>query len=585
MSIRTARLMLPALLAALAACAAPARPDPQIPPAAAGTEVPRLALHNALKDAFARGGAPAALTAGIEAASGPPHSRYLEPGFVDDHDADGGRADGSVEGLEQALWAAMILSGLPAAACGPEHAFVEQDAARFAAGWGLSAAGQFDAGAPLRRRFDEMNALRAAMPALRCGAPRMVFAERTGPGTIAWVMAHEAGDALVVFNTADRPVLLERLELGLANRNLVPAFALRGPAPAGLLTWRDGVVRSMVLPPREGLVFRLEPDSVRDEPSRFDYVPTIDAPAPIQSGAHVEVTGQALPGADLLVVLDGDLQSAVPARAGPAERRGDGRFSARVPIGHLVDPAVTHRIVVWDSAQGGLDGGRGAASSPATFQVRPVWLAAAAAGDSAGDDTGPAGRYIYPSDPTYGPRTMDLRAVRAFTSGGALRLEIETAAISRVWAPRNGFDHVSFTVFIELPGLPGGVRHMPLQSTTLPDGMVWHRRLRVHGWSNAMFASAGAGPAAEGERTGPPALVTVHADARMVRLLIPAAALGNPTSLSGARIVVATWDYNGGYRRLTAAGGAWAMGGRTAPDDPLVMDMSPVLTLRPRPTE
>ena len=39
---------------------------------------------------------------------------------------------------------------------------------------------------------------------------------------------------------------------------------------------------------------------------------------------------------------------------------------------------------------------------------------------------------------------------------------------------------------------------MPQQQATLPDGLRWHRRLRVNGWSNALFAGEGADAGNEG---------------------------------------------------------------------------------------
>ena len=61
--------------------------------------------------------------------------------------------------------------------------------------------------------------------------------------------------------------------------------------------------------------------------------------------------------------------------------------------------------------------------------------------------------------------------------------------------------------------------------------------------------------------------------------VLPAAALGRLPSLSGARLYVTTWDYDGGFRALAPQPQAWAFGGGPA-DGPKVMDETPVLTLR-----
>jgi carbohydrate-binding DOMON domain-containing protein len=217
--------------------------------------------------------------------------------------------------------------------------------------------------------------------------------------------------------------------------------------------------------------------------------------------------------------------------------------------------------------------GSGEGQAPVAWQLR------ADVADPVGDDSGPTGQYSYPSDPGWGAnRQMDLRRVRVSESKGALQLDLEMAGITNNWSPANGFDHVAFTVYIELPGQAGGATVMPLQNASLPAGMRWHRRLRVGGWSSALFAPEGATATNEGSTVRPAAAVQVNREQRTVRLTLPAAGLGRLPSLSGAKVYVTTWDYDGGYRALGSQAQAYAMGGG-APDDPKVMDDSAVIVL------
>jgi hypothetical protein len=175
---------------------------------------------------------------------------------------------------------------------------------------------------------------------------------------------------------------------------------------------------------------------------------------------------------------------------------------------------------------------------------------------------------------------MDLRRVRAHVAGGSLRLELGMHRVTTTWNPANGFDHVAFTVYVELPGQDGGSAVMPLQGGTLPAGMRWHRRLRVHGWSNALFSAQGAGATTEGTPVTPGAHVSVDRASHTVTLTLPAAALGSLGTLSGARLYVTTWDYDGGYRALQPEPAPFAMGGGDPARDPRVMDDSAVIVLR-----
>ena len=350
----------------------------------------------------------------------------------------------------------------------------------------------------------------------------------------------------------------------------VPADVVVGPD--GRVTWR--------LPPRSGFVWRAEPAPVVPIAAPGAGLPVAAAApsvtmAPLANqrvGGDFVVEGAAS-GAELLrLVVDGDL-----ARAQTVRPAADGRWQATVDTSRMVDAAVLHRVVAWAPAGGGMAGGPSAARE---FRVERPWAVLADTADPAGDDTGPAGRYVYPLEPPPGPRrTMDLRRVRVLGAGTALQIELEMAELSKTWNPLNGFDHVAFTVFIELPGREGGATAMPFQNAAVPAGMRWHVRLRAHGWTNAVFASDGASATADGRPVTPSPLLSVDEARRTVRLTVPAATLGLPASLSGARLYVTTWDYDGGYRRLSPQAGGGVIGGGDGSRDPLVMDDTAVIVL------
>ena len=269
-----------------------------------------------------------------------------------------------------------------------------------------------------------------------------------------------------------------------------------------------------------------------------------------------------------VLVADGRLDQARRVTPQP-----DGRWRADWPAGDWTDPEVPHRLVAWREADG-------ARSAPQTLRLARPWTPAAEHLDPADDDHGPSGQYRYPQDPGYtGRHWGDLRAVRAWHAGGALALEVSLAEISRSWNPPNGFDHLALTLFIELPDTPGGVRAMPGQDADLPEGMRWHRRLRLHGWSNALFSAEGASATQEGTPIQAAARLRSDPATGRLRIELGADALGRPASLSGARLYLSTWDYDGGFRPLSPEGGPWAFGG--APGGaPRTMDDTPVLRLR-----
>jgi hypothetical protein len=120
---------------------------------------------------------------------------------------------------------------------------------------------------------------------------------------------------------------------------------------------------------------------------------------------------------------------------------------------------------------------------------------------------------------------------------------------------------------------------MPRQDASLPGGMRWHYRLRAHGWSNALFTAQAATASHEGTPAMPAPGLEVDAAQRRVLLTLPLAALGSPATLSGTRIYVTTWDYDGGYRALSPQAQQWSVGGGREGQDARVMDDSVLITL------
>jgi len=545
-------------------------------------------LYGALGDVFARGHAPAVLGDRITRMMKLHRRPHLMPSFIDNHDVDRFLAGGSQAGLQQALLALMTLPGIPVIYYGTEQGHTEPRASMFAAGYGSGGRDRYDTEAPLYRAIAAMTALRREHRVFSRGVPTVLHGHGAAPGALAWKMApaagpgpragqasqglrdepEGAGPAFVVFNTAETETLLPALATGLpAGTVLQGLYGLHG-RPEDLVVGAGGRI-TLRLAARSGQVWRAT--ARRAPPPAVAAALILDLPEGTRQAGDFLVRGvlRGAPaaGAPLQLVVDGDL-----ARAVTVTPASDGRWQAEVDTAAMVDPDIRHSVVAWAGGQ--------AVSAPRHFRVARPWRTVLAQPDPVGDDTGPAGfNYSYPSDPGWGQnRQMDLQHVRVDTAGGALRLVLQMARITTAWNPSNGFDHVNFTVYIELPGREGGATVMPLQDAELPGGMRWHLRLRAGGWSNALFSSAGASATHEGTPVTPGATLAVNRAARTVSFTLPAAALGRLPSLSGARLYVSTWDYDGGYRSLAAQAGPFVMGGGK-PQGPRVMDDSGVITL------
>ncbi|HYW50836.1 MAG TPA: alpha-amylase family glycosyl hydrolase, partial [Gemmatimonadaceae bacterium] len=439
-------------------------------------------LYGTAVDVFARGRPSADLGHRIGNMMEVHAHPQLMPSFIDNHDVDRFLAGGSDAGLKQGLLMLMTLPGIPVIYYGTEQGFTEQRGAMFAKGYGSGGRDRFDTDAPLYRYIQRATTLRRENPVLSRGTPTVLAQDAAGPGVLAWRM--DAGDetALVVFNTADREALLDNLDTGLAPGTVLAGVFGIDATPDELTVGADGRMHRL-LPARSGLVWRAT-DRVGTPPAGRASL-TLDPLPAVRTSGDFKVTGNARRAREFKLVVDGDVANAQTVRPDAG-----GHWQATVGTGNMVDPDAAHRVVAWSPPS---EDTPAVVSPRRSFHVTQAWKVLADVDDPAGDDTGSKGTYRYPADPGWGAhRQLDLRHLRVSGAGGALKIELRMHDVTATWNPANGFDHVAFTVFVQVPGRDGGSRVMPLQNATLPEGMQWHYRLRTHGWTNALFSAAGA---------------------------------------------------------------------------------------------
>ncbi len=519
-------------------------------------------LYGTLGDVFARGQPTAVLADRIARMLRIHKNPHVMPSFLDNHDVDRFLTYGNEAALKQALAAMFTLPGIPTIYYGTEQGFKDARAAMFAAGWGSGGRDRFDTAAPLYQTIQELAELRRRYNVLSRGTPTTLHSNAAKPGALVYAMrAQGKATMLVAHNTAEHEVLVDALASGLpAHAMLAPRY---GNAPQVSLN-KNGSA-SFVMPPRATWVWEVSPKNTQI-PAAQNRPISIEISPKMVTRADFAVRGRAQPNAALQLIVNGDLRAAAPLNAD-----AKGQFTANVSTLDMSDATILHRAVVRDA-----DGA--ATSQPIEFRVNRAWRTLANVADPAGDDRGRGGEISYPTDASYRARQMDLRNVTIAENGGALRIAATMPTISTLWKPANGFDHVAFTIFIELPNEAGGARVMPQQQGELPGDMRWHRRLRVHGWSNALTSPTGADEKNEGTNVTPGARVDVEMKTNRVTFTLPAAALGNRASLAGAKVYVTTWDYDNGYRPLLDKAEPYAMGGPKGAA--LVMDDSGIITLK-----
>lgn len=522
-------------------------------------------LYGTAGDVFARGRPTAELAYRIRRTMELHKRPHLMPTFLDNHDVNRFLQDGNVAGLQQGLLMMMTLPGIPVIYYGTEQGYTEQRAAMFRAGYKSGGRDRFDTGAPLYQYIATAAKLRKDHKVFSRGVPAILKDNAGGPGVLAYRMSHEGVSAYVVFNTADSEALLDNMATGLAPGRVLRSVFSAGGGGQDLVAGPDGAV-TLQLPPRAARVW-IASDDTAVPPGGSRTIELAALQDEVQNGDFT-VSGRAGAGGSFKLVVDADV-----AHAQTVTPSADGSWSATVDTGTMMDPQVRHAVVAWDEATGAVSASRG-------FRVVRHWQRLVEVADPAGDDTGPTGAYRYPTNDTWGENhQLDIRKVTVSGARGALKLDVQVNKVTTSWNPQNGFDHVAFTVFVEVPGRAGGLRLMPQQNASLPGGMAWHYRLRAHGWSNAFFTSVGASASAEGTPAGPAAVLSVDKASHTISFVLSDSALGKLQSLSGVKVYVTTWDYDGGYRMMHPQAREYEFGGADGRTAPLVMDDTAVIAL------
>ncbi|MCA2998635.1 MAG: alpha-amylase [Rhodocyclaceae bacterium] len=531
-------------------------------------------LYGTSGDVFARGRPTAELGYRIRDTLRTHQRPHMMPTFVDNHDVDRYLAGGTISGLKQSLLLIMTLPGIPTIYYGTEQSFTEQRGAMFKEGFQSGGRDRFDTTSEMYQFIKAVSTMRREHKVFSRGRPTVLRENAASAGALAYRLNYGAETAIVAFNSADHESILDNADTSLPEGTLLTGIFSIDGAPRNIVVGRHGRI-SLTLPPRAGLAWRAAKLASPHPNQPPSSVPLVEITTnPLKSNTltgNVEVKGHVKGATTLSLVVDGNVsgKTAVAPTA-------DGRWKAVINTSQMLDPNVTHEFVLVAQNDKTSDV---VVSERTKFRVQPRWRTLVSINDPAGDDRGPRGTYVYPTDPTWGAnRQLDIRRTTVSSSGGALRIELKMNKITRTWNPQNGFDHVAFTIFFELPGRAGGLNIMPLQNTPLPEGMRWHYRLRCHGWSNTLFSHDGASAESEGTIVTPAAHLAVDPKRNKVTFTIASSALGGLREVSGAKLYVTTWDYDAGYRKLNTTPATIAFGGGE-PSAPLVMDDTVVIVL------
>lgn len=480
--------------------------------------------------------------------------------FIDNHDTNRFIDNATQEGFQQALFFLFTIPGMPVIYMGTEQMFTESRASMFAGGWGSEGQDHFDQNSEMYRYLQSLANTRKQHKVLSRGDLVILQDSEIGPGVLAFRRTYAGEEAIVIFNTAEEEILLSNLQTNLkpgTKLKLLQGYQFEDD----LMVGENGLVTA-ALPRRAAAIFGVEAPDGTFEAEKLEVQLLTDISGQVYSSDMVLKGTTADPHTPLWAVIDGKLKQAISIKPDPA-----GNWQMIMPISRFAFGKSEHVLTLYAP-----DRELATASFPFTTDIH-IQGEEVVIQDPAQDDVGLAGTYQKPTDASYGAQ-MDIREVKTTVFGANLQVELTMGEVTTSWLPPNGFDHVLFHIFIDLPDREGS-DSLPMLHAPAPEGFRWDYAAYVAGWQMAYFASEGGAEDQPGKKLSISPTIRVEEAEQKITLQFAPDAFGNPATLSGAKLYLTTWDSKGGeggFREITPEGGAWKFGGADGENPILILD-------------
>lgn len=502
---------------------------------------------------------------------------YRLGNFIDNHDMARLLSQSTKADVKQALFSMLTLPGIPVIYQGTEQGFTGYRDAMFQGGYREDGqqVDSFNDQSEMYRFIQQLVQVRHDNPVLSRGDLNILAEDSTGAGIFAYSRKLDNAEALVILNTADQPMLLNRMATGAAAGT---RFKVLDKLHADSLTTDpvadEAGLLTLALPAKSALLLTAEGNGT---PPATDSSMTLGTALADQVlSADQPLTGTGTPNSQLQLVVDGNLANAVTVNVD-----SNGQWQGTLAVRHFAIGQLAHRLALYNPTTG---------TSLADIPFQSLLAYPDTANQTLDDSVdgvngsaGPLGAYSLPQDASFDASNsqMSIQQAQVFQAGSNVRLSLKMASVTDTWAPTNGFDHVGFTIFIHLPGQSGGQMVLPKINASMPDGATWQRQVVAFGWQNSLYGSTGATASTFGSALSPAPTIAVDKANRTINFDFPSASLGRPDSLDGIQFYVTTWDLDGlssSYRPLNTTPGPWNFSGGTS-QDPLIWDDLPLISL------
>jgi len=493
----------------------------------------------------------------------------ITPVFIDNHDQARFASKGSGAALKQALTLIMTIPGIPVIWQGTEQALTETRASLFAKGFGSGGVNHFDTQSEMYLFIKKLADRRKNHRVFTRGS-LTVLADKSitrGVGVFAYQREYQGTTAIVVFNTSEQATLLDT-ETGLPGGSKLKLLMGEGMND-DIVVDKDGRF-STKLPARAVMVLIHEAgDTAPIETSNVKIAFT----TAVEGNTFTEdvvLKGSVTAGViDLKLVVDGFLERAIDFKAD-----AEGNWQVVLPVSEFGMVDETHTVSVYAPKEG-------VVSNRMTFSTHVILdnVIEISLNDLAGDDRGLKGHYHYPTDKSF-TNQMDIRQVDVTTGSTTLDITFTMPVITDGWIPPNGFDHVSFNVYFDLPNQKG-LSVLPKIKATAPNGFQWNYSNVVYSGGNSFHSTEHADAENLGNPVNGAPDIRVDQENRTIRFRYDAFYFGLE-NWEGVKVYATTWDIDGIeniYRPLKREAGQYHFGSGNGDVEPLIADDIDVITI------
>jgi len=492
---------------------------------------------------------------------------YQMANFLDNHDWSRFINSSSPAALKQALFLLYTIPGIPVIYQGTEHLFTESRASMFKEGWGSEGEDHFNQEAEIYQLLKSLAEVRQKDKVLTRGDLEVLHSSEVGSGALVYKRTYKDKQYIIVFNTADQPVLMSNLQTK-ANQGDELIF-LKGIGLTDNWTVGNSGLLTSELPPRAVGIFEIKKGNTNVENQELKATISSNISDKIFENDFV-ISGTIQNKAETFyLIIDDKLSNKI--KITPNE---NGNWKQTISLSRFSFGTETHKVAIYAPNQN-------LVSEAYSFQTKvAIQGTKLSVSDPIGDDNGINNNYVTPLDKSYVGQ-QDIQNVEVINYGSNLQITLTMNEVSDVWLPPNGFDHVLIHVFIDLPNTEGR-KDLSVLNSPSPEGFEWNYVAYLAGWHNVLYNEENSTEKSFGTIVTPTPTVVADKVNHTITIQFSPDALGNPESLEGAKIYIATWDNNGsegGHRVITKDGGPFGFGGSDEEKPSLIIDNTKVITI------